>query len=216
MKLPVAVMLAATLVLTACGHDGGNDFPPVFTTQILSDATFDGDIAQDPVLATMLTVTQAIFTQNVFAGIDPVSSVEYRGFLDFPLAGPGGVPLNAGIFSASLDIFIDDIQPTAGTIPIRIDLVSFQPPDLIGTDFDLTQQPALATITFPIFQTDFNQHVVVDVTSLMKEAQRQGLPDFQVRIMEDLGPVIPGLIVIDDTTTRDRELLAPLLEVRYF
>jgi len=98
---------------------------------------------------------------------------------------------------------------------MRIDLVDFQPP-LISTDFSRTLQPALASITFPIFQSDFGRHVVVNVTSLMREAQRWGLPDFQVRIMEDLGPVVPGIIEIDDTTGTNRALLAPLLEVAYY
>jgi hypothetical protein len=50
----------------------------------------------------------------------------------------------------------------------------------------------------------------------MAEAQRLGLPDFQIRILEDLGPVSPGLIEINDTTGANRGLLAPLLQVEYF
>lgn len=212
MKVPVVVaLLVVSLTLGACGRDHHSQ--PIIVTQILSDPVFDGDISLDT--SGTYTVTQGN-TQSVFAGIDPVSFVEYRAFLDFYLGGPGGVPLDAGISSATLDIFIDDIQPATGTIPMRIDLVSFQPPDLLGTDFDRIIQPALATITFPIFQSDYRQHVVVNVTSLMREAQRLGLPDFQIRIMEDLGPVTPGMIVINDTTGRDRELLAPLLEVAYY
>jgi hypothetical protein len=37
-----------------------------------------------------------------------------------------------------------------------------------------------------------------------------------VRIMEDLGPPIPVLIEIDDTTGANRALHAPLLTVTYF
>ena len=59
-------------------------------------------------------------------------------------------------------------------------------------------------------------HVNVDVTPLMVEAQRLGLSNFQVRIMEDLGPVSPGLIEINDTTGANRATLAPLLSVTYF
>ncbi len=215
MKLPLVVIVTASLLVASCGHDHSS--PPVVTTQILSDAVYDGDIAQDP-LSLGFTVTQGI-AQSYFAGIDPATNVEYRTFLDFPLGGFGGVPLNAVIVSASLDIFINGIvpQPLVGTIPIRIDLVSFQPPDLIGTDFSRSQQPALATMTIspPISQADFGQHVTVDVTPLMAEAQRLGLPDFQVRILEDLGSVTPGVIEINDTTGTFRNDLAPLLQVSY-
>jgi hypothetical protein len=158
--------------------------------------------------------------QSVFAGINPYTGAEYRAFLDFPLTGAGGVPGNAVIVSATLDIVINSILPLPlyGTIPIRIDLVSFQPPTLLASDFNRTVQPALATTTIvpPISQSDFGHHVPVDVTPLMVEAQRLGLPDFQVRILEDLGIVEPGLIEINDTTGAQQDLLAPLLQVTYF
>ncbi len=50
----------------------------------------------------------------------------------------------------------------------------------------------------------------------MIEAQRLGLLDFQVRIMEDLGPAIPILLEINDTTGVNRGSLGPLLTVTYF
>jgi hypothetical protein len=50
----------------------------------------------------------------------------------------------------------------------------------------------------------------------MAEAQRLGLVNFQVRIMEDLGIVSPGLIEINDTTGVNRGTLAPVLQVTYF
>ena len=213
-----AIIVFVIVALTGCGHDH-TSAPPTFTTQILSDPVYDGDIAQDPnTLA--LTVTQTN-TQSVFAGIDPASFVEYRAFLDFPLSGTGGVPGNAVIISATLDIVINNIflQSPVSTIPIRIELVSFQPPTLIETDFDRTLQPALAftTIVPPISSADVGNHVIVDVTLLMQQAQNLGLPDFQVRILEDLGLVSPGLIEINDTTATEssRAALAPLLTVTY-
>ncbi|KAF0219635.1 MAG: hypothetical protein FD174_1890 [Geobacteraceae bacterium] len=206
-----AIMVFIILGLAGCGG-GGDSAPPTIVTDILSDPAFDGDIERDP-LTGAFTITQ-VNTQSVFAGIDPVTGAEFRAFLDFPLTGV--VPGNAVIVSAFLDIFIDDIQPLAGTIPIRIDLVSFQPPTLVVSDFDLNSQRALATITTQIFQSDFRQHVLVDVTSLMVEAQRLGLADFQVRILEDLGIVSPGLIEINDTTGPNRGVLAPLLQVTFF
>jgi hypothetical protein len=50
----------------------------------------------------------------------------------------------------------------------------------------------------------------------MVEAQRRGLVDFQVRIMEDLGPAIPVLMTIDDSTGAQRASRAPVLTVTYF
>jgi hypothetical protein len=208
-------MVFIILALTGCG--GGGSAPPIIVTQILSDPAFDGDIVQGP--PGVFTITQGN-TQSVFAGIDPLIFAEYRAFLDFPLAGVGGIPGNAVIVSATLDIVINSIQPRmlAGTIPIRIDLVFFQPPTLIASDFNRNSLLPLATTTIipPISQADLGQHVFVDVTSLMAEAQRLGLPDFQIRILEDLGPVSPGLIEINDTTGANRGLLAPLLQVEYF
>ena len=56
-------------------------------------------------------------------------------------------------------------------------------------------------MTTTIFSTDYLNHVRVDVTALMAEAQRLKLPDFQIRILEDDTFVFPdGLIEINDTT----------------
>jgi len=218
MKKIFLAALAAFMFLALAGCGSSNNPTPVFVTTILSDPVYDGDIQKDP-QSGAFTVTQGN-TQSLFAGIDPVSNVEYRSFLDFHLSGANGVPGNAIIDSAFLDIVINSIvpQPLIGTIPLRIDLVSFQPPNLIGSDFDRTLQPALATttVTPPISQSDFGRHVTIDVTTLMVEAQRLGLQDFQLRIMEDLGIVTPGLIEINDTTGVNRNTLAPLLQVTYF
>jgi hypothetical protein len=200
------------LALAGCGG-GGSSGPAEITTQIFSDPVFDGDIAQDPLSGT-LTVTQGN-TQSVFAGVNPVSDVEYRAFLDFPLTGIGGVPGNAIIVSATLDIFINRIDSSSSTIPINIDLVSFQPPTLVGSDFSLTIQRALLTKTITLFPTDAGRHVFIDVTTLMKETQRLGLADLQLRILEDLNAA-PARIEINDTTGANSSTLAPLLEVTYF
>ncbi|HEY6837155.1 MAG TPA: hypothetical protein VI389_00295 [Geobacteraceae bacterium] len=209
------IFLAATMVIVlALAGCGGSSPPPTVITTILSSPALDGDIA---VTGTSTTVTQGMVppVQSVFAGI--TGSTEYRAFLDFPLTGLGGVPGNAVIVSAFLDIFINNIQPLSGTIPIRIDLLNKQS-TLIAADFDRTSQPALTTtlIVPAISQADFGHHVTVDVTPLMVEAQRLGLLNFQLRILEELGPVSPGLIEINDTTGVNRATLAPALQVTYF
>jgi hypothetical protein len=215
----LATALACTVLgFTGCGGGGDHLAASRITTQILSDSSFDGDIEQ--VSTNSFTITQGMSAtvQNVLAGIDPVALTEFRAFLNFPLTGPGGVPGNAVIDSAFLEIYVDDLQPTTGSLPILVDLVSFQPPTLIATDFDRTLQPALASTRIypPITRADVGTYVSVDVTSLMVQAQRLGVPDFQVRIMEDLGPPVPALIAIDDTTGANRSARAPLLTVTYF
>lgn len=208
MKMTFFATLAAFMILTLTGCGSDNNPPPLFVTEILSDARFDGDISLNPISG--FAVTQGN-TLSVFAGLDPFIDLEYRAFLDFPLTGANGVPGDAIIESAFLDIFINsiDIEFANDTIPLRIDLVSFQPPTLIGADFD---RPALATITVspPISSADSGRHVTIDVTALMTQAQRLGHVDFQVRIMEDFAFVTPGVIEINETT------LAPLLTVTYF
>lgn len=217
-RIPVMAIACVVLSLSACGGGDGNNAPQTFTTQILSDPSFDGDIEQTS--SSSFTVTQGMSStvQSVFAGIDPVGGTEFRAFLDFALTGPGGVPGSAFIDSAFLELYIDDLQPPAGKLPIRVDLVAFQPPTLIETDFDPAVQPALASVIVSpdISSSDVGTFVPIDVTSLMVEAQRRGLVDFQVRIMEDLGPAIPVLMTIDDSTGANRGSRAPLLTVTYF
>ncbi len=204
--LLAALLLSIMLVFTGCGGGSDNSPPPTFTTEIFSVPALDGDIVDGVSISPQGAL-------SVLAGIDPVSLEEYRAFLGFPLTGVGGVPGNAIIVSATLNIVIDRIflQSLNGTIPIRIELVSFPPP-LRVTDFDRILQPPLAitTIIPPISRADVGPNIAVDVTSLMAEAQRRGLPDFQIRLLEDFGFVERGLIEINDDTK------PPLLEVVYF
>src|SRR3990172_7825144 len=132
-----AIMVVISLSLAGCGGGDGSAASSTVVTQILSNPMFDGDIVHYP--QGVFTITQG-YTEIMFAGIDPITFAEYRAFLDFPLTGVGGVPLNAVIVSATLDIVINNIflQSPTNTIPIRIELVSFQPPTLLVTDFNRT------------------------------------------------------------------------------
>ena len=217
-RIPVIAIACGILSVSGCGGGGDNSAPQTFQTQIYSDSSFDGDIEQ--VSTNSFTITQGMSStvQSVFAGIDPAGGTEFRAFLDFPLTGSGGVPGNASIDSAFLELYVDYLQPPAGQLPLRVDLVAFQPPTLIASDFDRTSQPALASVivTPDISSSDVGTFVPIDVTPLMVEAQRRGLVDFQVRIMEDLGPPISVLMIIDDSTGANRAARAPLLTVTYF
>ncbi len=220
-RLSALAAACGILLLSGCGGGGDNRFddePGTVTTQIYSDPVFDGDIEQ--LSPNVYTVTQGMSSsvQSVLAGIDPVGGTEFRAFLDFPLGGAGGVPGDAVIDSAFLEIYIDNLDPLSGRLPLRVDLVEFQPPTLVGTDFSRSEQPALASVvlTPDISRSDVGTYVPIDVTSLMREAQRLGVADFQVRIMEDLGPAISVLMVIDNSTGPNRRSFAPLLTVTYF
>ena len=218
MRAYALFIAAASSLLGLYGCGGGdNSDPPQRVSYILSDAAYDGDIEQSSPGGYVVTQGMSASVQTVFAGIDPTSGDEFRAFLDFPLANDGGVPGDATIESTFLEFFVDDVEPPNGSVPIRVDLVAFQPPTLLGTDFDRNAQPALASLLIPgdITKGDIGNFVTVDVTPLMIKAQQLGLVDFQVRIMEDLGPAIFTLMEVDDSTSSDRGSRAPLLTVTY-
>ncbi len=206
--------LLSIMLLYGCGGESEADDPaPLFTAQIFSSPRADGDIVFTQ-SSSSFVVSSALTTGNVFAGVDPVSGDEFRGFLDFPLGGSTGVPADATIQSAILEIRINSVAvPSAdATVPMIIDLVYFQPPALVPDDFDRTVQPPLLSLaSFIFFPWDAGEMVAIDVTSLMQEAQRLGLPDLQLRFLLDFD-VASGLIEIDD----DDEATAPLLTVTYF
>ncbi len=219
-RTSLAVLMSLIILsLVGCGGDGssGPPPPPPIVTQILSDPVYDADILQDS--TGTLTLTQGT-AQSYFAGIDPATGAEYRAFLDFPLTGTNGVPGNASIVSATLDIVVNNVTLLSpnDTLPIRIELVSIPGLILVPDDFSRTFQPAInfTTIEPPISSADIGIHVAIDVTPLMLDAQRLGLQDFQVRILQDLVAAPPGLMEINDTTGSLRGDLAPLLQVKYF
>lgn len=210
MKKYLIGMVLAVALFAMAGCGGGDDHVDLFETVISSDIAVDGDIVEDTTGAR--AVTRADTVPGIFAGVDPVNEFIYRAFLHFPL---DSVPLNAAISSATLSIVIRSVDLVAlnATIPIRIELVSFVPP-LIISDFDLL--PALAsTDIFPaISAADVNREVKVNVTGLMREAQRLGLDDFQIRIrqVDDFTTAFPGRIEIDEELAANE----PLLTVVYF
>jgi hypothetical protein len=213
-------VVCALLCLAGCSNSGAGGIPPIppsVATQILSNPRFDGDIEQLSANSYIVTQGMSPSVQSVLAGIDPTALTEFRAFLNFPLGGSGGVPVNAFIDSAFLEVLVDNLIPGNGSVPIRVELVAFQPPTLIGTDFDRSFLPPLGAVLVSgnVTAADIGRFVPVDVTSLMIIAQQRALVDFQLRIMEDLGPASFTLVVIDDPITADRPQRAPLLTVTY-
>jgi hypothetical protein len=210
------VCLGAALVLFMLGgcrveYHEHHDHRHIDVTHIVSDREADGDISfSEP--ATYI-VSPARTTGSVLAGIDPDFGDEFRGFLDFPLRGADGVPLQAAIESASLEFFInrvDEAYPGSG-VSLLIDLVSFQPPTLIAGDFDRHVQPPIMTLPMDIVAADEGIIIAVDVTSLMIEAQRLDLPDLQLRFLQD-SLASAGLVEIRDGDFAT----APQLSVHYY
>jgi hypothetical protein len=216
MRKASLVWLTAVLMITliyGCGGDSeASDPTPILSTQIYSSPRADGDIAFTA--PSTFTISSALTMGNVFAGVDPATGDEFRGFLHFPLGGPAGIPADATIESAILEIHINSVAVPSSdaTVPILIDLVDFQPPTLVAEDYDRVLQPpllSLAPVNF--FPFDAGEIVEIDVTSLVQEAQRLRLQDFQLRFLLDLY-VNTGLIEIDDS----EDATAPLLTVEYF
>ncbi len=222
MKKWIFIGLAVLLVSIALTGCGDNDADPVYIapdttiTHILSDRNADGDISLSFDGSTM-TISQAVNTNNVWAGVDPTNGDEIRGFLDFPLGGNDGVPEGAQIFEATLELTINHITVASGisTIPMLIELVSFQPPEpLVANHFYTDSQPSILIKSFTFFTSDAGKIVPIDVTALMDEVQRLNLPDFQVRLrMNFSASAGDGMIEIIDDRFADT---APLLTVEYY
>jgi hypothetical protein len=210
-KLPLPLLLgilAVTLLIVSCG-DGGNP-QPVIVAHIFSDQPTDGDIAFDPVLQSF-TVTNG--PETLFFGIDDLDPnlPEYRAFLDFPLDGSTGgdvIPANAGIVSATLEVFINEVS-FASDVPALLDLVSYPIAGLRVQDFDSLP---LSSLSLDFFASDLGTIVSIDITSLMQEAQRLGLTDLQLRFVLDFVTNV-GLVGIEDLPSVSTT--APLLTVNY-
>jgi hypothetical protein len=207
-KLSLFGILAVTLLTLSCG--GGSDPQPVIVADIFSDQPTDGDIAFDPVLQSF-TITNG--PETLFFGIDDLGPnlPEYRAFLDFPLDGSTGgevIPANAGIVSATLEVFINEVS-FAPIVPTLLDLVSYPITGLRVEDFD--SSPLLSQ-SLDFFASDLGTIVSIDVTPLMREAQRLGLTDFQVRFVLDFVTNV-GFVGIEDLPSV--AITAPLLTVNY-
>jgi hypothetical protein len=210
-KVATVAILAAWVLLAGCSDD---DEPSTFVVRILSDQRADGDIGFNPFPEPEGTylISQADSTGNLFFGIDEEEGTEYRAFLDFPLdgsTGGGSVPLGAVIVSADVEVFVNSVE-FASSVPTLLDLVPFPMNGLEPTDFD--SRPIATRSPFDFFRSDEGNYVLIDVTSLMAEAQSLGLQDLQLRLLLDFVQEPSGLVELDDGADAD---MAPLLTVEY-
>jgi hypothetical protein len=208
-KLSLLGILAVMLLTLSCN---GSDPQPVIVADIFSDQATDGDIAFDPVLQSF-TITNG--PETLFFGIDDSDQnfPEYRAFLDFPLDGSTGgevIPINARIVSAILEVFINEVS-FAPIVPTLLDLVSYPINGLRVEDFDSFPLEEMSQ-SLDFFAADLGTIVSIDVTPLMREAQRLGVPDFQVRFVLDFETDV-GFVGIEDLPFDPST--APLLTVRY-
>jgi hypothetical protein len=200
------------LVLAGCGGSSG---PDLFVFEQLSDQTVDADIAYTGV--GFPSIFPASSTGTLQIGVDG-GGTEYRGFLDFPI---GGIPSSADVRLAYIEVFVGSV-PFGASVPVLVELVDFQPPVLIGSDFfrsapDPFLPPVLGRSLFDFLPFDalFPRPAVrIVVTSLVQRALQRMQPDFQVRLLLDPDPlaVVPAIVTLDD----DAINTAPLLHVEYF
>ncbi len=209
--LKIGFIAVVMLSIAACGWGGDGDSRTIFVAQIYSDQPGDGDIAFDPVLQTF-TVTNG--PETLFFGIDDLDPnlPEYRAFLDFPLDGSTGedvIPADAVIVSARLQVFINEVSFVT-VVPTLLDLVQYPISGLGPQDFD---SPPLMFRELDFFGSDLGDFVLIDVTPLMRETQRLGLSDFQVRFLLDFSVSNIGFVGIEDRP--NIIFTAPLLTVEY-
>jgi hypothetical protein len=196
--LKLYVIAVVMLSIAACGEHWCWDWEcrNLFVAQIYSNQLTDGHIAFDPVRQTFTITTRP---DTLFFGIDDLDPnlPEYRAFLDFPLDGSTGgdiIPLNAVIVSATLELFINEVS-FATEVPTLLDLVTYPVSGLRSQDFDSSP---LVFRRLNFFGSDQGKPVMIDVTPLMREAQRLGLYDFQVRFLLDLAVSDIGFVGIED------------------
>jgi hypothetical protein len=201
------------LVLAGCGG-GGDSNPEIFVFEQLSDQAVDADIAFTG--AGSPIIFPASETGSIQIGVDG-DGTEYRGFLDFPI---GGIPITAEVRFAYIEVFVGSV-PFGANVPVLVELVDFQPPELIESDFfrsppDPFLPPVQGIPIFSFLPDDAvppRTPVRIEVTSLVERALLRLQPDFQVRLLLDPSlPAFPAIVTLDD----DAAQTAPLLHVEYF
>jgi hypothetical protein len=205
--------LVGVLALALAGCGGGSSGPDLFVFEQLSDQTVDAYIAYTGVGSP--TIFPATDTHTIQIGVD-AGGTEYRGFLDFPI---GGIPITANVQFAFIEVFVGSV-PFGADVPVLVELVDFQPPVLIESDFfrsppDPFLPPVQGIPIFNFFPEDAvspRPKIRIEVTSLVQRALQRLQPDFQIRLLLDPLALGPAIVTLDDGAANT----APLLHVEYF
>ncbi|OIP34337.1 MAG: hypothetical protein AUK27_07945 [Deltaproteobacteria bacterium CG2_30_66_27] len=199
------------VVLAGCG--GGSSGPDLIVFEQVSDQTVDADIGYTG--AGSPFISPATSTGTIQIGVDG-GGTEYRGFLDFPMAGK--IPYDADVQSAYVEVFVASV-PFGANVPVLVELVDFPLP-LIATDyFRVPPSPYLPAVLsrsiFTLRPSDAvfpRPSVRIEVTNLVREALQRAQPEFQLRILLDPTIPGPGIVQLDDDVAQT----APFLHVEYF
>ncbi len=142
--------------------------------------------------------------------LDPFSGNTVPSWISLSTDRTGGdISSDRFIRSAPLELFLNEVN-FANAIPTLLDLVSYPMSGLRPWDFN---SPPILFRRVDFFQSDQGKYVAIDVTPLMREAQRLGLSDFQVRFLLDLAVSDVGFVGIEDLP--HITITAPLLTVEY-
>ena len=110
------------------------------------------------------------------------------------------MPGNAFIVLADVEVFVDFLD-FASAVPTLLDLVIYPPAyggqsglGSIDPAADFLQTPLARRSPFDFILSDVGNYVQIEVTSLMGEAQRLALLDFQLRYSRDMSvpPLAPS------------------------
>ncbi|TSK07098.1 MAG: hypothetical protein FPO08_10785 [Geobacter sp.] len=194
MKRKILWLVLAAMLVALAGCGGGSD-RPVLETTIESDLNADGDIFQS-INGGSPTVTQGA---TVLVGL--TGTGEYRGILSFPLIS---IPLDAFIHSATLTF---TLVPPTDDIPLEMELVSFPPLSGLFPSFYEEGLTIYASSLYSLPASNAFNQVSFNVTSLMREAQRRGFDDFQLRILENRDYTLQGLVEISESNATPPKLV---------
>jgi hypothetical protein len=197
-RVPVVAvpLLLLLLLLPFVGGCDDHDDHPTATTQILSSYYDDGNIVRygDGSYDHFFPPPS---DDNIWVGL--YGADEWRGFLQFPLGGSGGVPAGVGIRRATLDLVVRSVQPG-----MRLYV------DLVDVDTSLGAYGAANP------EALWNDGMVLPLATVAVDHPYMSSPrhvPVELRLLLDPG-ASAGLMIFTDPWADTQ--VAPLLEVEYY